>query len=189
MRTVCRLNTLRAAGLVLLASAAADPALARTPWAATSGLHFVDAVVAVSNYRAAAGGLAMKKSPSADVRMFGHMLWKDSIDDTRRLKLLLDKHPPGIVLPSQVSPEYMFEIDRLIQVSGDAFDRRFIAMQTASLDEAVALAEAYARTGDDFDLKEFAAAMVPKLKLQLGRIREIEMRRTGEESPPIERRL
>ena len=162
--------------LVLLASSATHPALARLPWAATSGLHFVEAVVNADNYRAAAAGLAMKKSPSPDVRDFGRMLWKDSIEDTRALKWALTKAEPYVVLPTQVSTHYMFVIDELLPVSGEAFDQRFIAQQTASLGEALALAQAYARWGDDFDLKEYAARSVPKLRTQLDRIREIGMR-------------
>ena len=162
--------------LVVLASSAPRPALARVPWAATSGLHFVEAVVNADNYRAAVGGLAMKKSPSQDVRDFGRMLWQDSIEDTRALKWALTKAEPDVVLPTQVSTHYMFVIDELLPVSGEAFDQRFIAQQTASLGEALALAQAYARWGDDFDLKEYAARSVPKLRTQLDRIREIGMR-------------
>jgi putative membrane protein len=160
-------------GFVLLASSATQPALVRLPWAATSGLHFIDAVANADNYRAAVGGLAIKKSPSSDVREFGRMLWEESIEDTRRLKWTLTKAEPYVVLPSQVSTHYMFVIDELIPVSGDEFDQRFIAQQTASLNEALALAQAYARWGDDFDLKEFAARSVPKIETQLMRIREI----------------
>jgi putative membrane protein len=159
--------------LGLLASAAMHPADARLPWAATSGLHFVDAVVASDNYRAAAGGLAMKKSPSSDVRDFGRLLWVDSIENTRRLKWVLTKTEPYVVLPTQVSTHYMFVIDELVFVSGEAFDQRFIAQQTASLNEALALAQAYARVGDDLDLKEYAARSVPHIQRQLYRIREI----------------
>jgi len=68
---------------------------------------------------------------------------------------------------------------------GDTFDRHFIAMQTASLQETLDLAEAYARIGDDFDLKEFTAVTVPKLKTQLDRIREIECRHTVRLTSPV----
>ena len=164
--------------LVLLASVPAHGS-ARLPWAATSGLHFIDAVVAADNYRAKAGGLAWKKSPSPDVREFGIMLWKGSIEDTRRLRWALTKTERDIVLPTQISPRYMFVIDELLPVTGDAFDSRFIAQQTASLADALALARAYARYGDDFDLKEYAARSVPQLEMQLDRIRQIEMRRSN----------
>jgi hypothetical protein len=70
----------------------------------------------------------------------------------------------------------MFVIDQLIPVSGEAFDERFIEQQTASLAEALALAQAYARVGDDLDLKDYAARSVPKIQAQLDRIREIGMR-------------
>ena len=160
----------------LLVGLSVQPASARLPWAATSGLHFVEAIVNADNYRAAASGLAIKKSPSPDVRAFGRDLWEASIEDTSRLRWLLNQTDPGVVLPSTVSPQYLFVIDELLPVTGDAFDKRFIAQQIASLEEALALAQAYARLGDDFDLKEYAAHSVPRLKNQLDRIREIKGR-------------
>src|SRR5688572_18651575 len=87
--------------LALLMSSATHPAFGRLPWAATSELHFVDAVVAAANYRAEAGGLAMKKSPSSDVREFGRTLWVDSIENTRRLKWVLTDGERDVVLPTQ----------------------------------------------------------------------------------------
>jgi putative membrane protein len=171
------LKTLSATvALVLLASSAAQPAWGRLPWAATSGLHFVDAIVAADNYRAEAAGLAMKKSPSPDVREFGRVLWEDSIEERRRLEWVLTKTEPYVVLPTRVSTQYMFVIDELVPVEGDAFDRRFIAQQSASLKAALTLAEGYARAGDDFDLKEFAARSVPNIKMQLDRILAIATR-------------
>ena len=160
----------------LLVSSAVKPASVRLPWAATSGLHFIEAIVNADNYRAAASGIAIKKSMSPDVRDFGRELWEHSIEDVRRLRWLLNQTDPGVVLPSTVSPHYLFVIDELLPVTGDAFDKRFIVQQTASLEEALALAQAYARLGDDFDLKEYAARSVPNLKKQLDRIREIERR-------------
>jgi putative membrane protein len=164
------------AALLLFAGPAADSASARLPWAATSGLHFVEAVVNADNYRAKAGGLAMKKSPSADVRAFGRELWVDSIEDTRRLRWVLNQAEPYVFLPTTVTPQYMFVIDELLPVSGDDFDRRFIAQQAASLSQALALAQAYARLGDDFDLKEYAARSVPRIQKRLDQVRVIALR-------------
>jgi putative membrane protein len=165
-----------AAALLLLTSAAPHNASAPLPWAATSGLHFVEAVVNADNYRAKAGGLAMKKSPSPDVRDFGRALWVDSIEDTRNLQWVLDKIDPHPFLPTTVTPQYMFVIDELLPVTGAEFDRRFIAQQTASLTQALALARAYARFGDDFDLKEYAKRSAPKIEARLAQVRRIGMR-------------
>jgi putative membrane protein len=162
--------------LVCLGLTGVTLAEARVPWAATSSLHFIDAVVTGDNYRAAAGGLALKKSPSLDVREFGRLLWQASVEDRRLLTGVLTKTEPGVVLPAQLSTHFMFIMDQLVAVSGDSFDRRFIAQQTDSLEDALALAEAYTRFGDDPDLKAFAAMNVPKIKIQLDRILEIKGR-------------
>ena len=162
------------AALFLLVSSAGHSASARLPWAATSGLHFVEAVINADNYRAKAGGLAMKKSPSADVRDFGRALWVDSIEDTRNLQWVLNQIDPHPFLPTTVTPQYMFVIDELLPVSGHDFDRRFIAQQIASLTQALALAQAYARFGDDFDLKEYAKRSAPKIEARLAQVRRID---------------
>ena len=160
------------AALILIASSAS----ARLPWAATSGPDFVEAVINADNYRAKAGGLAMKKSPSPEVRELGRALWTDSIEDTRNLQWVLDQTDPHVFLPTTITPQYMFVIDELLPVTGDEFDRRFIAQQTASLTQALALAEGYARYGDDFDLKEYAARSVPAIRERLDQIRQIATR-------------
>lgn len=163
------------AALVLIASSAS----ARLPWAATSGLDFVQAIANADNYRAQAAGLAMKKSPTPEVREFGRALWKDTIEDTQNLQWVLDKIEPNPFLPTTVSPQYRFVIDELLPVNGAAFDQRYIAQQTASLEEALALTVAYARVGDDFDLKEFAKRRAPRIQQRLDQILAIGMRRGG----------
>ena len=168
-----------AAALVTFASTVASSASARLPWAATSGLHFVEAIVNADNYRAAAGGLAIKRSPSSAVREFGRTLWVDSIERKRRLKWTLTEHDRLVVLPERVSPRYMFVLDELVLADGDAFDQRFIAQQTASLTQTLALTQAYARFGDDFDLKEYATRSVPVLQSQLERVRGLAMQQRG----------
>ena len=117
----------------------------------------------------------MKKSVSWDTRKFARVLWQGSIENTGRLKWVLTKTEPYVVLPTRVSTRYMFLIDELVAVGSEAFDRRFISKMTASLRESLAIAERYARTGDDLGLKEFAATSVPKIRMQLDRILEIEM--------------
>jgi putative membrane protein len=173
-----------AAMLLAFSTCAMAPAVsgARLPWAATNGLAFVDAVVAANNYSGAAGGLAIKKSPSPDVRAFGRMIWEDSIKSTQSLRWRLNTgegpngEAPGVVLPSRVNPHYMFVLDELIPLNGAAFDTRFIQQQESALKEFLMLAETFARSGDDLELKEFAARSVPTIKKQLDAISAIAMR-------------
>ena len=156
-----------AAVLAAFVGFAAQPAQGRLPWAATSGTHFVAAVVNADNYRMKAAALALKRSPSADVRDFARALWENALEDTRRLQWTLTTETPYFVLWTQITPEYMFVLDELVALNGDDFDQRFIAQQTASLSQALALAEGYARAGDDLVLKEFAARSIPQIKAQL----------------------
>lgn len=183
-RRQCRKIVSAAVLLPLSACATVSHEGARLPWAATNGFDFLNAVVEANNYQAAAGGLAMKKSPSPDVRAFGRMIWLDSLDSNSQLRWLANasatsdgSNPgPGIVLPYKVSTHYMFVIDELVPVSGEAFDQRFIAQQSDALKESLMLAQVFSRSGDDLELKEFAKRSVPKIQKQLDTITEIEMR-------------
>ena len=159
-----------AAIVTALAVFAAQPVFGRIPWAATNGQHFVEAVVNADNYRMRAAALAMRRSPSSDVRELARDLWEDALEDTRRLRWMVTGQDALFVLWTQVTPEYRFVLDELVAAGGETFDQRFIAQQTVSLNDSLALAEGYAQTGDDLDLKEFAARSVPKIKIQLDRI-------------------
>jgi predicted outer membrane protein len=165
-----------AAALILLTSIAVQAAGARLPWTATSSVDFVQAVINADNYRGQAGGLAMKKSPSQDVREFGRAIWVDSIEDTRNLNWVLSQIDPHPFLPTTVAPKYLFIIDELLPVTGTEFDRRFIAQQAKSLTDALARAEGYARYGADFDLKEYAKRSAPKIRARLDQLHQIETR-------------
>jgi putative membrane protein len=156
-----------------LAACAARPGSARLPWAATSGVHFVEAVVEADNYRVAAAGVALKRSPSPMVRELARRVWLDTIENRRRLVWTLTRWRPYAFLPDRVSPRKMFVIDRLLFAKGNAFDRRYIAQQEASLKEVLALTEGYSKLGDDFDMKEYANRALPRIRMRLEEVRVI----------------
>lgn len=158
----------------LAANAEARPVKARLPWAATSGVHFVEAIVEANNYRATAAGIAIRKSPSPELREFARTLWLDTLADRRRLSWTLTRWRGYAFLPDRVSPRMMFVIDELIPPGGDEFDARYVAQQEASLKEVLALTETYSRIGDDFDMKEYAKRSLPKIRMRLDEVRMIE---------------
>ena len=162
--------------LALASNAAAWPVKVRLPWAATSGVHFVEAIVEANNYRAAAAGLALRKSSSPELREFARTLWLDTLADRRRLSWTLTRWRPYAFLPDRVSPRLMFVIDELILPGGDEFDARYIAQQEASLKKVLELAESYSKIGDDFDLKEYTQRSLPKIRMRLDETGEIGMR-------------
>lgn len=168
--------------LALASNAAAWPVKARLPWAATSGVHFVEAIVEAANYRTAAAGLALRKSSSPDLREFARTLWLDTLADRRRLSWTLTRWRGYAFLPDRVSPRLMFVIDKLMPPTGDEFDARYIAQQEISLKEMLVLTEAYSRIGDDFDMKEYAKRSLPKIQMRLDEVRSIKKRL--EESAP-----
>lgn len=159
--------------LAFAANAAARPVKARLPWAATSGVHFVEAIVEAANYRAAAAGIALRKSSSPQLREFARTLWLDTLADRHRLSWTLTRCRGYAFLPDRVSPRMMFVIDELIPPGGNAFDRRYFAQQEASLKEVLALTEGYSKLGDDFDMKEYAHRSLPGIRMRLDEVRRI----------------
>ena len=71
-------------------------------------------MINADNYRAKAGGLAMKKSPSPDVRDFGRALWVGF--DRRRAHLAVDAgraRAPSLLADDGLA-QYLFVIDELL---------------------------------------------------------------------------
>ena len=58
-------------------------------------------------------------------------------------------------------------LDELKGKSGKDFDQRYDQIQVKAHEDAIALFEAYAREGDNADLKKWAAATLPHLKQHL----------------------
>jgi putative membrane protein len=166
----------RAALIVLGCVSAASPQAAPLvpfPLKPVSGPAFVEAVNAADIYEVSSGGYALKRSSSSAVKEFAQVMVDEHRNATRRLKWVLMKPDSYVVLPTHISTEYMFVMDRLVAASAADFDRVYVAQQMAAHRDALMLAEEYARAGDDLVLRRFAKASVPEIRMHLEMITQI----------------
>jgi putative membrane protein len=136
--------------------------------------QFAETAAGSDLFEIQSGKLAQAKGSSSAVKGFGEMLVEEHTKSSTELKAAAAK-VPGIALPVVPPPELQAKLDALKGLSGEAFDRQFIADQTASHQQTLAALNAYAATGDAPPLKEFASkatGVVQKHLNELGQIRQ-----------------
>ena len=123
--------------------------------------------------------LAEKRSANQDVRDFGAMMSRVHADTTAKLLAVLDKdrlpHPSKSPNPD---PNQAKQLTDLVNAPKAGFDRAYMHTQVVAHQQALALMQEYAATGDNADLKQLAADtegvvqrhldMAQKLESQLG---------------------
>jgi putative membrane protein len=92
---------------------------------------------------------------------------KDHQKTTAELKKLVDSGRAQAKLPTALDSDHQQMLDELKGKTGKDFDQSYDQIQVKAHEDAVALFEAYAREGDNADLKKWAAATLPHLKQHL----------------------
>lgn len=115
--------------------------------------------------------LALQKTMNSDVRNFAQRM----IDDHTRVNadIMQLAQSKNISLPTDLSAEQKTEADRLAGLSGEAFDRAYMASNVATHEKDVAAARLQARQGSDADVRMLAVATLPILELHLALAEEI----------------
>lgn len=124
-------------------------------------------------FEIAADKLAQAKGASASVKSFGAELVDEHGKSSAELKAALAKVQPPIALPTAPPPDLQAKLQALQGLSGDAFDKQFIADQIASHQQALAAVNGYIASGDNPALREWArraTGMVQKHLQQLNRM-------------------
>ncbi|HLH88427.1 MAG TPA: DUF4142 domain-containing protein [Xanthobacteraceae bacterium] len=161
-----------AAALVALAT----PLHAQSPAPATrpTGTHatvspttkkFVDNAAMTDIFEIKAGQLAQQKAPDTAYKDFAQMTIEDHTKTTDQLKDMAPKL--GLELPQQLDKMHQAAIDKLNSQSSAAFERLYKTDQVRGHREAVAMFERYAKSGDNPDLKKWAADTLPTLRKHL----------------------
>jgi putative membrane protein len=147
-------------------------ALAFLPTAAwtqtpVSTVDFVKKVAMSDMLEVQSSQLALSRSADADTRPFAEKMVKDHTQTSVELKGLVDSGKVKAQLPTALDSEHLKKLDDLKAKSGKDFDAAYDRMQLQAHEEAVALFEQYARSGDNADLKAWAEKTLPHLKEHL----------------------
>lgn len=128
---------------------AAEPALAAQ--------EFVTAIAGSDMYEIESGKLAQEKATAADLKSFGEMLVTDHTKSTTQLKAAAAEASPPLTVPATMPPDLQAKIDALRAASGAEFDRLFVEQQIEGHRKALDMLRAYASSGDQQPLRDFAS--------------------------------
>ena len=142
----------------------AAPALGQ----ATSTQDFVTKVAISDMFEVQSSQLALaEKQPDQDTKPFAQKMVNDHQKTTAELKKLVETGKVKASLPTALDSEHQKMLDDLKSKTGKEFDQSYDQIQLKAHQEAVTLFEAYAKGGDNADLKKWAATTLPHLKAHL----------------------
>ncbi len=117
--------------------------------------------------------LALERNPDADTKPFATIMIADHQRTSKELKALVDAGKVNVSLPTALDAEHQKKLDDLKAKTGKDFDRAYDQMQVQAHEQAVALFESYSKTGDNADLKAWAAKTLPHLKEHLAMAKKL----------------
>lgn len=146
-------------------STAAAPASTATP--ATGS--FLTTVAASNLFEIESSRLALTKSGNEKVKAFANQMVADHTQAGTKFKQAVTeaKLPPPA---EKLDTRHQAILDDLTKRDGTGFDQAYIKAQHDAHVEAVALFDAYARSGENPRIKKFAAELLPTLKQHLQQV-------------------
>jgi putative membrane protein len=134
---------------------------------AQSAQEFVNKVAISDMFEIQSSRLALAKQPDKDTKPFAEKMIRDHQKTSNELKSLVNSGKVKAKLPTALDSEHQKMLDELKAKSGKEFDSNYDQIQVKAHEDAVALFDAYAKGGDDPDLKRWAAKTLPHLKQHL----------------------
>ena len=149
----------------------------------SSSVHAADSVSPGDNtfaMKAAQGGmtevqlgqLAADKGTSQEVKDFGSKMVADHGKANDELKSIASSK--GITLPDKLDAKHQAMVDKMNGFSDAAFDNSYVAAMVAAHKEDNALFSKEASSGQDADIKAFAAKTDEIVKMHLSMIQDIQ---------------
>jgi putative membrane protein len=115
--------------------------------------------------------IAMDRAQSSDVKSFASRM----VSDHQKAGDDLDKiaSNKGVTVDDKLSAKDQAELDRLNKLQGASFDREYVKSQLAAHKAAVALFGKESKSGNDSELKSFAASTLPTLQDHLQLVEQL----------------
>jgi putative membrane protein len=150
-------------GLFASAAFAQTPPAAGTP----STQDFVNKVAISDMFEIQSSQLALAKQADADTKPFAEKMVQDHQKTSSELKALVDGGKVKATLPTALDPQHQKMLDELKAKNGKDFDASYDQTQVKAHQDAVALFDAYAKGGDNSELKGWASRTLPHLREHL----------------------
>jgi len=154
--------TLTAFGCVAILAAAGT---ARAASLSNADKQFLSLAAKTDMTEAHEGQMAEEQATRAEVKAFARTLVQDHTDSYERLTALAGKN--GVSIPKGIDSAKDREIERLNHLKGARFDSEFTRDEIADHRRALAVYEREAKHGEDADVRDYAAKMIPILEKHL----------------------
>jgi putative membrane protein len=117
------------------------------------------------------GKLAQQKATSIPVRVYGERMVRDHGEANEELQLTASAK--GSQVPAGLDPKHKATLQRLQNLSSREFDLEYMKQMVADHQQAVSDFRKQAESGEDADLKRFAASRLPQLEEHLKTARSL----------------
>ncbi|MBB5751541.1 DUF4142 domain-containing protein [Prosthecomicrobium pneumaticum] len=134
--------------------------------------QFVVAAGASNLYEIEAARIAEQRGRNAAVKTFAQQMIADHTAAGEEMKQVVAK--VGLEAPTALDEAHNQKIAELREEEGEDFDETYVDQQLEAHQNAVALFSRYAETGDQADLKAFAAKTLPTLQAHLQHVQELD---------------
>jgi putative membrane protein len=128
---------------------------------------FVEGAALSDIYEIEGSKIALSRSMSDDVKKFAQQMINDHTQTTNKLKEALEHAKLNIQPPAMLDSRHQRLIDDLKGIKDQDFDAHYISQQENAHNEALILVRAYAKDGDNIELKMLAQATQPKIEMHL----------------------
>lgn len=133
---------------------------------------FADAMAASDAFEVEAGKLAATKAQDGKVKDFAAMMVKAHTETTAKLKAAAET--AKLAAPSPLlAPETQGKLDDLAKLTGNAFDKQYMAEQVIAHQAALDMLNGYGASGDVAEYKALAQSLAPVVADHLERARAI----------------
>jgi len=156
-------------------AASSAPEAGSTTSASSADSQFLTNAIETDDEEIALGGIALARSTTTAIRDFGLMLINDHRHSRIEAETIAKKE--GVQTPPDLAPDAVSELQKLMSLSGDAFDREFASAMVAGHTQAISAFEDEAKAKGR--VPKFAERTLPKLREHLKVAQQLQTKASG----------
>lgn len=134
--------------------------------------EFVATAASSDMFEIGVSELAKGKSETAGITEFADMMITEHTQASEELKTAAES--AGVDVPAEMMEVHAAQLQELKSLSGPEFDAAYIEAQVMAHEEALALMQDYAESGEDEALKAHAEKMAPIIEQHLEDAQQLE---------------
>lgn len=140
---------------------------------ARNGQEYATMAAASDMYEIESSRIAVQKSQNAEVKAFAQMLITDHEKATADLKTAAQSAQPAITVTPALNAEQTMNIEALQAAGARDFDRIYLQQQVPAHEEAFAMVQGYAQSGDVPALKAHASTISGPIQQHLDKAKQL----------------